>query len=91
MEQATLPRTSARDATNPGLPPGSRMPPVFQALRYAADPLGFLIRLQRRYGDIFTMRLPATGNVVVVSDPDAYHAATWAGGFGSTRWRMLMN
>ena len=29
-----------------------------QALRYARDPLGFLIRLQRRYGDIFTVSLP---------------------------------
>ena len=38
-------------------------------LRYARDPLGFLIRLQRRYGDIFTVSFPYFGRLVYVADP----------------------
>ena len=41
-----------------------------QALRYARDPLGFLTRLQRRYGDIFTIRFPYFGRLVYVTTPD---------------------
>jgi cytochrome P450 len=50
-------------------PPGSRMPAVLQALRYVRDPLGFLIRLQRRYGDVFTLRFPYFGRLVYVAEP----------------------
>jgi cytochrome P450 len=74
MEQATIPRTS--EATAPpsappreGLPPGSRGPALLQALRYVRDPLGFLIRLQRRYGDVFSMRFPYFGRLVYVAEP----------------------
>jgi len=52
------------------MPPGSRMPSVLQALRYASDPLHFLIRLQRRYGDIFTVRFPYFGRLVYVTTPE---------------------
>ena len=58
MEQATDRHAAARRRSAPRLPPGSRMPAALQALRYARDPLGFLIRLQRRYGDVFTVSLP---------------------------------
>ena len=42
---------------------------MLQALRYARDPLGFLIALQRRYGDIFTLSFPFFGRLVYVADP----------------------
>jgi cytochrome P450 family 135 len=71
MEQATIadpPRAEA--ATTPGLPPGPRMPAALQAVRYALDPLNFLIKLQRRYGDVFTVRFPYFGRLVYVTRPD---------------------
>ncbi|HYG96651.1 MAG TPA: cytochrome P450, partial [Solirubrobacterales bacterium] len=54
--------------------PGSKAPPLIQALRYARDPLGFLANHQRRYGDIFTVRFPYFGGVVYVARPDLVKA-----------------
>ncbi len=51
------------------LPPGSRLPAALQALRYTWDPLGFLIRLHERYGDVFTVRFPYFGRLVYLADP----------------------
>lgn len=51
------------------MPPGSRLPALAQALRYTRDPLGFLIRLQRRHGDVFTLSFPYFGRLVYVADP----------------------
>src|SRR5215217_78331 len=72
MEQATIARAphGGEAAGAAGMPPGSRMPSVLQALRYASDPLHFLIRLQRRYGDIFTVRFPYFGRLVYVTTPE---------------------
>jgi cytochrome P450 len=67
MEQATIPHP--RQAAPAVLPPGSRTPSLLQALRYARDPLGFLVQLQRRYGDIFTLSFPFFGRLVYVADP----------------------
>jgi cytochrome P450 len=50
-------------------PPGSRSPSVVQAFRYVRDPLGFLVRYQRRYGDVFALRFPYFGRLVYVADP----------------------
>jgi cytochrome P450 len=72
MEQATLPRGAA-DAL-PAKPPGSRLPAAAQALRYARDPLGFLIGLQRRYGDVFAVSFPYFGRLVYVADPSLVKA-----------------
>src|SRR4051794_27656478 len=72
MEQATVssaPRRGERSGRS-GLPPGSGMPAALQALRYASDPLNFLIRLQRRYGDVFTVRFPYFGRLVYVTTPE---------------------
>jgi cytochrome P450 len=74
MEQATISRSPedapSHDATaHDGPPPGSRAPATLQALRYVRDPLGFLIRLQRRYGDVFSMRFPYFGRLVYVAEP----------------------
>jgi cytochrome P450 len=63
MEQTTIP-----SRPTPG-PPGSRLPAALQAIRYAWDPLGFLIRLHRRYGDVFSVRFPYWGRLVYVADP----------------------
>jgi cytochrome P450 len=71
MEQATIAKPPlGAEAHQPGLPPGSRMPAAFQALRYARNPLRFLIELQRRHGDIFTVRFPFFGRLVYVTRPD---------------------
>jgi len=51
------------------MPPGSRAPALVQALRYVRAPLGLLIELQRRHGDVFTMRFPFWGELVYVADP----------------------
>ena len=67
MEQATLSRAPA--VAHNEMPPGSNAPALAQALRYVRDPLGFLIRLQRRHGDIFTLSFPYFGRLVYVADP----------------------
>ncbi len=51
------------------MPPGTRLPALAQAALYARDPLGFLIRFQRRYGDIFTVSFPFFQRLVYVADP----------------------
>lgn len=53
------------------VPPGSRLPAAIQALRFARDPIGFLVRMRRRYGDVFTVAFPFFGRVVYVADPPA--------------------
>ena len=50
-------------------------PPLLQALRYARDPLGFLIRLRERHGDIFMLDFPYFGKLVYVADPALVKAA----------------
>jgi cytochrome P450 len=50
-------------------PPGTKLPAFAQVGLYARDPLGFLIRYQRRYGDIFTVSFPFYRHLVYVADP----------------------
>jgi cytochrome P450 len=50
-------------------PPGARTPATAQVLAYARDPLGFLIRAQRRYGDVFTVSFPFFKHLVYVAEP----------------------
>jgi cytochrome P450 len=69
MEQATISRPPASTPSHPGLPPGSKLPALVQALRYARDPLGFLIRLRKRHGDVFRLDFPYFGNLVYLADP----------------------
>jgi cytochrome P450 len=68
MEQATLSRRPTQAAAG-SFPPGSRLPAVLQALRYARDPLGYIEPLRRRYGDVFSLRFPYFGRLVYVADP----------------------
>jgi cytochrome P450 len=72
MEQATLPQSRAGQIRS--VPPGSRAPALAQAVSYARDPLGFLIGLQRRYGDVFSVRFPFFGRLVYVARPDLVKA-----------------
>jgi cytochrome P450 family 135 len=67
VEQATLPSPAA--TTRGGSPPGSRAPALLQAVRYTRDPLGFLVRLQRRHGGVFSLSFPYFGRLVYVADP----------------------
>ena len=67
MEQATLSRPAALSPA--AFPPGSRLPAIAQAIRYVRAPLGFLIDLQHRHGEIFSVSFPYFGKVVYVADP----------------------
>jgi cytochrome P450 len=69
MEQATI-RMPGAASRGPSLPPGAKAPALAQAFRYTRDPLGFLIRHQRRHGDIFTISFPFFGRIVYVAHPD---------------------
>jgi cytochrome P450 len=52
------------------LPPGPRMPRALQAVGWTQRPLPWLEKCQRRYGDIFTLRIRHYGDWVLLSDPD---------------------
>jgi cytochrome P450 len=58
--------TGARAA----LPPGPRMPSALQAVGWTWRSLPFMERCQRRYGDIFTLRVRHGGTWVLVCDPE---------------------
>jgi cytochrome P450 family 135 len=51
------------------LPPGPRMPRSLQAVGWTQRPLPFLERCQRRFGDIFTLRILHWGDWVILADP----------------------
>lgn len=68
MEQATISRPPAAMASAQ-FPPGTKLPAIGQVGLYARDPLGFLIRYQQRYGDIFTVSFPFYRRLVYVADP----------------------
>ncbi|MBA0046600.1 cytochrome P450 [Mycobacterium sp. NPDC050853] len=51
------------------LPPGPPLPLVVQSVLMAALGLRFLAGCQRRYGNVFTLRIPLSGKVVYLADP----------------------
>src|SRR5437773_3850591 len=53
------------------LPPGPRVPRLFQSIQFSRDPLGALSRWQRRYGDAFTVNYLGFGRGIYVADPQA--------------------
>jgi cytochrome P450 len=56
------------------LPPGPSAPGALQSLHYGLDPYGFFGRAQRRYGDVFTVRV--TGQTwVMLAHPDLVREA----------------
>ena len=58
-------------ATREALPPGPRAPRPAQIAAWIARPLAFMERCQRRYGDVFTMRVENGKTWVFFSHPDA--------------------
>lgn len=53
--------------------PAVRPPPVAQAAALYYDPIGQSLRWTQRYGPIFTLTLPATGPLVILTEPQAAH------------------
>ena len=52
-------------------PPGPSAPRALQTLRWIFRPQAMLEDCQRRYGDIFTLRIAHEGTWVFLADPDA--------------------
>jgi cytochrome P450 len=69
MTGATIPYLLTRRTIGVGLPPGPRMAQTLQAVAWARRPLPFLERCQRRFGDIFTIRVKHAGTWVILADP----------------------
>src|SRR5258708_864973 len=61
---------AAQPATQPGLPPGPTWPMLIQAGLWEARFPEFNGWLNRRYGNLFTVKLPFSGSVVSVVEPD---------------------
>jgi cytochrome P450 family 135 len=61
------------------LPPGPRLHPVAQVLRWAARPEPFMHACRRRYGDVFTVRFAQVGTIVFATHPDAVKQVFTAG------------
>jgi cytochrome P450 len=55
----------------PSLPPGPRYPRALQTLGWGFRPGPFMERCQRRYGDMFTLKIASEGTWVFVTHPDA--------------------
>ena len=56
------------------LPEGPSSPPLLNGLMFLFARQRSSRRLQRRYGDVYTVRMPVIGTTVVVSDPDLVKA-----------------
>ncbi len=65
------PAGPADDARPTALPPGPPLPPLLQGLRFARRPMAWQLSMQRRFGDVWTVRLPTRRDGFVVSShPD---------------------
>jgi hypothetical protein len=51
------------------MPPGPRWPRALQTVWWAARPASLMSLCRRRYGDVFSVRPYAFGNIVVLADP----------------------
>jgi cytochrome P450 len=56
------------------LPPGPRLPPPLQLVGLFGRHQPFLDRCYRRYGPVFTLRMPGTEPMVFLADPDLVKA-----------------
>ncbi|HEY3717528.1 MAG TPA: cytochrome P450, partial [Jatrophihabitantaceae bacterium] len=56
------------------LPPGPRLPSPFQLVGFFSRPTAFMERSQRRWGDVFTLRMPGSEPMVFLADPDLVKA-----------------
>ncbi|HET8978988.1 MAG TPA: cytochrome P450 [Solirubrobacteraceae bacterium] len=61
------PAGPAEDAAVTPAPPGPEIPPLLQGLRFALRPMTFHVAAHRRYGDVWTLRLPTRRAGFVVS------------------------
>jgi cytochrome P450 len=61
------------------LPPGPRLPAVIQLARWTLRPFELLEECERRYGDVFTLRLPGYPPTIMVSAPAAVREVFTAG------------
>ncbi|MCV7410137.1 cytochrome P450 [Mycobacterium florentinum] len=61
--------TAAPPAATVSLPPAVRLPKLVQGLGFATSRRSMMRRLSRRYGNVFALKLPMWGRVVMVSDP----------------------
>jgi cytochrome P450 len=57
--------------SQPGLPPGSRLPRLAQSAMWAFNPGALSRYCRRRYGETFTLRPLGIGDVVVITQPEA--------------------
>ena len=64
------PTPASANGRNGHLPPGPRMPATLQALGWSRRALPFMEGCQKRYGDIFTLRIRHAGTWVVLCDPE---------------------
>lgn len=72
------------------LPPGPRAPAFVQMYRWARRPVQELSTCHRLYGDTFTLRLPGTRALVVVSHPEDVKAVfTRCSEIGPTQSRLV--
>src|SRR5687768_10930911 len=53
------------------LPDGPTAPLAWQTAAWITRPGPFMERCRRRYGDVFTIKLPASGTIVFVAEPTA--------------------
>jgi cytochrome P450 family 135 len=63
---STLETTAAPPAS---IPPGPALPRMVQTLLWTLRPIPFMERCRAAHGDVFTVRLPLSGPVVNVCDP----------------------
>ncbi|WP_405160559.1 cytochrome P450 [Nocardia sp. NBC_01499] len=64
------PDVQERDETT-AYPPGSRLPALVQSILFQVDRQRFVPALARRYGDVFTLRIPPfADHVVIFSRPE---------------------
>jgi cytochrome P450 len=61
---------AAADSSAHRLPPGPRTPRLLNGVLFLAARNGMIRRLQRRYGDAFTIDMPGFGTMILVSRPD---------------------
>src|SRR3954467_15365489 len=61
------------------VPPGPAWPSLLQTAAWIARPAPFMERARRRYGDVFTVRLPQGRAFVFTTDPDLLKAVFTTG------------